>query len=209
MSFQELQNREIFPDIDSIIQNKDQLFGWRMIDFLREADMIIFIIEFGSKSNVNVISLSQVVKMNSATVKAEEISAITNAIIVNHCYKISSKSLTEKFILKYGNYNHMKWFRAYKQLRDAGIDNETAVGAITCKNYREDRFTTVTSLHSMYELKFKAIDKDCRYYYLVESFDSRDTSALPPYQMGKEIYWENERNTRNEYSKLSPDEILI
>src|SRR5438046_329876 len=38
----------------------------------------------------------------------------------------------------------MKWFRAYRQLRDAGTDNETAVEAITCKDYREDRLTTVT-----------------------------------------------------------------
>ncbi len=38
----------------------------------------------------------------------------------------------------------MKWFRAYRQLRDAGTDNEMAVGAITRKDYREDRLTTVT-----------------------------------------------------------------
>ena len=59
----ELQNRGIFPDIDSIIQNKDvptvrlwvaymlekfrsrRLFGWRMVDFLQKAGMIISIIE--------------------------------------------------------------------------------------------------------------------------------------------------------------------
>ena len=38
----------------------------------------------------------------------------------------------------------MKWFRAYRQLRDAGTDNETAVEAITRKDYREDRLTTIT-----------------------------------------------------------------
>ena len=74
---QELQNRGIFPDIDSIIQNKDvptirlwiaymlekfrsrRLFGWRMVDFLREAGMIISIIEPIPKSKENVVSLSQ------------------------------------------------------------------------------------------------------------------------------------------------------
>src|SRR5947207_458701 len=98
----------------------------------------------------NVTSLFQVVKTNSSTVKAEEILEITNATIVNHetaevlenkpkkileeirsldrhhiadCYEISPESLTEDFISKYGNYNHLKWFRAYKQLRDAGINN--------------------------------------------------------------------------------------
>ena len=60
------------------------------------------------------------------------------------CYGILPESLTEDFILKYGNFNHMKWFRAYRQLRDAGTDNETAVEAITRKDYREDRLTTVT-----------------------------------------------------------------
>ena len=60
------------------------------------------------------------------------------------CYEILPKSLTENFISKYGNYNHMKWFRAYKQLRDAGTNNEIAVETITRKDYREDRLTTVT-----------------------------------------------------------------
>ena len=110
-------------------------------------------------------------KLNSTTVKVEEISAIINANILNHetaellesktkktlekicsldwhhiadCYEISSESLTKEFISKYGNYNYMKWFRAYRQLRDAGTDNETAVKAITHKDYREDRLTTTT-----------------------------------------------------------------
>src|SRR5271154_6623324 len=56
----ELQNRGIFPDIDSIIRNKDvpsirlwiafmlekfrsrRLFGWRMVDFLREAGLVFY-----------------------------------------------------------------------------------------------------------------------------------------------------------------------
>ena len=108
--------------------------------------MIISIIEPIPKYDENVTSLSQVVKLNSATVKAEEISAITNANILDHetaelleskskktleeihsldrhhiadCYEISPESLTEDFVSKYGNYNHMKWFKAYRQLRDA------------------------------------------------------------------------------------------
>ncbi|GES96831.1 hypothetical protein GLOIN_2v1778877 [Rhizophagus clarus] len=155
----ELQNRGIFPDIDSIIRNKNvptvrlwvaymlekfcsqRLFGWRMVDFLREAGMIISIIESGPKSNEN--TLSQVIKAKCSVVKADEILDITNANILDRetaellenkpkktleemrsldqhhivdCYEISPESLTENFISKYGNYNHMKWFRAYKQL---------------------------------------------------------------------------------------------
>ncbi|CAI2174049.1 13048_t:CDS:2 [Funneliformis geosporum] len=49
--------------------------------------------------------------------------------IVN-CYGILPELLTKEFISKYGNFNHMKWFRAYRQLRNAGISNETAVEAI-------------------------------------------------------------------------------
>jgi len=146
-----------------------RLFGWRMVNFLREAGMIISIIESGPKSNEN--TLSQVVKAKCSVVKADEISDITNANILDHetakflekklrktleemrsldrhhivdCYGVSPESLTEDFISKYGNFNHMKWFRAYRQLRDAGTDNEMAVGAITRKDYREDRLTTVT-----------------------------------------------------------------
>ncbi|CAI2188376.1 19007_t:CDS:2, partial [Funneliformis geosporum] len=176
VAYTKLQNRGIFPDIDSIIWNKDvptvrlwvaymlekfrswRLFGWRMVDFLREAGMIISTIESIPKPGENDTSLSQVVKVNSATVKAEEISEITNAIIFDHetaellknkprktleemnsldqhhivkCYQIPPELLTEDFISEYGNYNHIKWFRAYRQVRDAGTDNEMAVEAIT------------------------------------------------------------------------------
>ena len=66
-----------------------RLFGWRMVDFLRKAGMIISVIDpipargAKSKSDENVTSLSQVVKVNSSIVKAEEILGITNATIVN------------------------------------------------------------------------------------------------------------------------------
>ena len=148
-----------------------RLFGWRMVDFLRETGMLISIIEPIPKSEKNIVSLSQTVKANFSIVKADEISDITNANILDRetaeflenkprktleemrsldrhhivdCYEISPESLTENFISKYGNYNHMKWFRAYRQLRDAGTDNETAVEAISRKDYREDRLTTAT-----------------------------------------------------------------
>ena len=206
------------------------------------------------------------------------------------CYGISPETLTKDFITKYGNFNHMKWFRTYRQLRDAGTDNETAVEAITRKDYREDRLTTVTraerhriclellrnctpaididdrarykandvktcidspesisylqdlvpkmarvfdntdtsrsakksglrtvraklgllnsALHATYGLKFKAIDKNRRYYYLVGSFDTKDAPELPLYQTGEEVYWEKEEDGRYGYSKFSPDELL-
>ncbi|CAB4414784.1 unnamed protein product [Rhizophagus irregularis] len=264
------------------------------------------------------MSLSQTVKASSSTIKAEEIADVSNASIIDHetaellenkskktleemrsldrhhivdCYEISPESLTENFISKYGNYNHMKWFRAYKQLRDAGTNNETAVEAISRKDYREDRLTTATraerhriclellrictpardiddraryksvdvkmrmgspestsylqglvpkmarvfdntdascrakksglktdqaklgllnaSLYATYGLKFKAIDKNCRHYHLVGSFDSKDAPRLPSYQTGKEIYWENGEDTRYGYSKLPPDELIL
>ncbi|PKY34360.1 hypothetical protein RhiirB3_498303, partial [Rhizophagus irregularis] len=319
----ELQNRGIFPDIDSIIRNKDvptvrlwvaymlekfrsrRLFGWRMVDFLREAGMIISIIEPIPKSEEKIVSLSQVVKANSSIVKTEEISDVSNATIVDRetaeflenkprktleemrsldrhhiveCYEVSPESLTEDFISKYGNYNHMKWFRAYRQLRDAGINNETAVEAIIRKDYRDDKLAVATraerhriclellrictpakdiddrarykaddvkahidspestsyfqglvpkmarvfdntdasrsakksglktiraklgllnsALYATYGLKFKAINKKLTHYHLVGSFDNNDSLELPPYQTGKEIYWENGEDTR-------------
>ncbi|CAI2176235.1 8223_t:CDS:2 [Funneliformis geosporum] len=143
--------RGIFSDIDSIIRNKDVstirlwvaymlekfssrcLFGWRMVDFLKEVGMIISIIESDPKSNKN--TLLQVVKAKCSVVKTDKISDITNANILDRetaeflenksrktleemcsldqhhivdCYGISPESLTEDFILKYGNFNHMK-----------------------------------------------------------------------------------------------------
>ncbi|GES74685.1 hypothetical protein GLOIN_2v1826084 [Rhizophagus clarus] len=254
--------------------------------------MLISIIELIPKPKDNTISLSQTVKVSSSIIKVEEISDISNARILDHeiaevlenklkktleemrsldrhhiveCYDILPESLTEEFISKYGNYNHMKWFRAYRQLRDAGTDNETAVEATTRKDYREDRLATVTraerhsiclellrnctsardvddrarykaddvrtrmnspesilylqdraklgllnaSLYATYGLKFKAIDKNCRHYHLVGSFDSKDAPRLPSYQTGEEIYWENGEDTRYGYSKLPPDELIL
>src|SRR2546430_8832223 len=100
MSPRELQNRGIFPDVDSIIRNKDlptvrlwvaymlekfrsqRLFGWRMVDFLRKAGMEVSIIESGPKSEEN--TLSQVVKVKCSIVKAKEISDISKTTIVNY-----------------------------------------------------------------------------------------------------------------------------
>ncbi|GBC01937.1 hypothetical protein RclHR1_00440003 [Rhizophagus clarus] len=142
-----------------------------MIDFLRNAGMVISIIELIPKPKDNMISLFQTVKVSSSIIKAEKISDISNTHILDYeiaeilenkpkktleemrsldwhhiveCYEISPESLTEEFISKYGNYNYMKWFRAYRQLRDAGINNETAVKAIIRKDYREDKLIIAT-----------------------------------------------------------------
>ncbi|CAI2194232.1 4497_t:CDS:2, partial [Funneliformis geosporum] len=127
----ELQNRGIFPDDGR---------------FFQKVGMVVSVIEFVPKPEDTMILLFQTVKMSSSIVKAEEISNIPNASIVNHettellenkpkktleetrsldrhhivdCYEIPPETLTEDFISRYGNYNHMKWFRAYRQLRDA------------------------------------------------------------------------------------------
>ncbi|CAG8621413.1 9685_t:CDS:1 [Paraglomus occultum] len=186
---QELQNRGVFPDAEFIIRNKDiptirlwvaymlekfrsrRLFGWRMVDFLKQAGMIVSIIEVTPKSEEDSVSLTEAVKVCSSVIKAEEISDIANANILNHemaehlenkpkktlkeihaltryhiaeCYGIPPEYLTEEFIKNYGKYDEMKWFRNLRKLRDAGIDNETAVEAITREDYRNDRLTTVT-----------------------------------------------------------------
>ncbi|CAI2196534.1 6116_t:CDS:1, partial [Funneliformis geosporum] len=87
------------------------------------------------KSDENVVSLSQAVKANSSIVKAEEISDISNATILDcetaeflenkpkktldemwsldrhhivDCYEILPELLTEDFVSKYGNFNYMK-----------------------------------------------------------------------------------------------------
>src|SRR6266542_4024249 len=105
--------------------------------------MVISIMELIPKSEDITISLFQIMKASSSIIKAEEISDISNASIINHetaellenkpkktlkemrsldrhhivdCYEIPPEILTEDFISKYVNYNHMKWFKVYKQL---------------------------------------------------------------------------------------------
>ncbi|CAI2192219.1 9578_t:CDS:2, partial [Funneliformis geosporum] len=136
----ELQNRGIFPNVDSIIWNKD------VLTIRLWAGIVVFVMEFIPKPEDTMILLFQTVKVSSSIVKAKAISDISNAFIINHetaellenkpmkileemCsldryhivdyYGVPPELLTKDFISKYGNYNHMKWFRAYKQLRDA------------------------------------------------------------------------------------------
>ncbi|CAG8672167.1 14546_t:CDS:10 [Cetraspora pellucida] len=140
---QELQNRGIFPNIDTIIRNKDvptirlwvaymmekfrsqHLFGWRMVDFLRKAGMVVSVIEPTPKPEDNTMLLTETVKECSSVIKAEEISDLANANIINretaehlenkpkktleemraldwhyivNCYNIAPESLTKEFI---------------------------------------------------------------------------------------------------------------
>ncbi|RHZ70941.1 hypothetical protein Glove_264g39 [Diversispora epigaea] len=124
---QELQNRGIFPDIESIIRYKDiptihvpkidfGFLRWKMVDFL---------------NNKMVEHLE-----NKPKKTLEEMYAL-------NCYGMSLESLTEEFITDYGKYDHMKWFKNLQKLRDAGTNNETAVEAIIHEEYRNDRLITV------------------------------------------------------------------
>src|SRR2546421_3781508 len=142
-----------------------------MVDFLKKAGMIISIIKATPKAKDDTVTLTEIVKGYSSAIKAEEISDIANANILNHemaehlenkprktleemyalnqyhiadCYGVSPESLTKRFITEYGKYDHMKWFRNLRKLRDAGTNNETAVEAIIREDYRNDRLTTVT-----------------------------------------------------------------
>ncbi|RIB17565.1 hypothetical protein C2G38_2186998 [Gigaspora rosea] len=142
-----------------------------MVDFLKKAGMVVSIINATPKAKDDTVSLTEIVKGSSSAIKAEEISDIANANILNHemaehlenkpkktleemyalsryhiadCYGMSPESLTEEFITDYGKYDHMKWFRNLRKLRDSGTNNETAVEAIICEDYRNDRLTTVT-----------------------------------------------------------------
>ncbi|CAG8663506.1 6961_t:CDS:1, partial [Paraglomus occultum] len=123
------------------------------------------------KAKDDTVSLTETVKGYTSAIKAEEISDIANANILDHemaehlenkpkktleemyalsryhiadCYGMAPESLTEEFIKDYGKYDHMKWFRNIRKLRDAGTNNGTAVEAIIREDYRNDRLTTVT-----------------------------------------------------------------
>jgi len=65
------------------------------------------------------------------------------------------------------------------------------------------------ALYVTYGLKFKAINNKHAHYYLVSSFDSENSPKLPSYQTGKEVYWDNEKDTWYAYSKLTFDKLLI
>ncbi|CAI2195954.1 12864_t:CDS:2 [Funneliformis geosporum] len=87
--------------------------------------------------------VAYMLEVSLSIIKAEEIADVSNATIINRetaeflenkpkktleemqsldwnhivdFYEILPESLTEDFILKYGNFNHIKWFRAYRQL---------------------------------------------------------------------------------------------
>ncbi|CAI2189075.1 5675_t:CDS:2, partial [Funneliformis geosporum] len=108
-----LQNRGIFPDIDSIIWNKDlptiRLY-YNIAILNSEAE------EISDISNAFIVNHETAKLLENKPKKTlEEMRSLDQHHIVN-CYGILSELLTEGFISKYGNYNHMKWFRAYRQL---------------------------------------------------------------------------------------------
>ncbi|CAJ0632213.1 8198_t:CDS:2, partial [Entrophospora sp. SA101] len=134
---QELQNRGVFPDVESIIRNKD---------FLKKADMVVSIIKATPKAKDNTMTLTETMVdhlENKPKKTLEEMHALSRYHIAD-CYEISPESLTEEFITDYGKYDHMRWFRNLRKLRDAGTDNMTAVEAITHEDYRNNRLTTIT-----------------------------------------------------------------
>ncbi|PKC58774.1 hypothetical protein RhiirA1_470457 [Rhizophagus irregularis] len=110
---QELQNRGIFLDIVSIIQNKEvptirlwvaymlekfqshHLFGWRMT-----------------------------VKVNSSIIKAEEISDISNAHILDHEIAKVLENKPKKTLEEMRSLDWHHIFRTYRQLRNTDINNE-------------------------------------------------------------------------------------
>ncbi|RIA98063.1 hypothetical protein C1645_813301 [Glomus cerebriforme] len=83
------------------------------------------------------------------------------------------------------------------------------------KNCYHDRIgilkdeTTALYANATYGLKFKAIDKNLKYYHLIRLFDIKDAPKLPSYQTKEEIYWKNRDDTQYGYSKFSSDELLM
>ncbi|CAI2196740.1 2614_t:CDS:2, partial [Funneliformis geosporum] len=129
----ELQNRGIFPDIDSVIQNKDVLTIRLWVAFILEKFQPI------PKSEENVVSLSQVVKENSSIVKVEEISDVSNATIVDRETAEFLENKPRKTLEEMRSLDRHHIFRAYRQLRDANTNNRIAVEVITRKDYRDDK----------------------------------------------------------------------
>ncbi|CAI2189811.1 4117_t:CDS:2, partial [Funneliformis geosporum] len=89
-NFSELRIKKYHNKSDSVkkaygfrVSYTNPKFEQRMINFFRKVDMIIFIIEPISKSNENIVSLSQAIKVNFFIIKAGEISDIANANILN------------------------------------------------------------------------------------------------------------------------------
>ncbi len=103
--------------------------------------MIISIIELISKPKDNTISLSQTVKVSSSIIKAKEISNILNVCILDHEIVEVLENKLKKTLKKMLS---LDWHYAYRQLWDAGINNETAIKAIICKDYRENKFIITT-----------------------------------------------------------------
>ncbi|CAI2199168.1 2901_t:CDS:1, partial [Funneliformis geosporum] len=82
--------------------------------------------EIADVSNATIVDCETAELLENKPKKTlEEMRSLDRHHIVE-CYEISPELLTEDFISKYGDFNHMKWFRAYRQLRDAGTNNEMA-----------------------------------------------------------------------------------
>ncbi|CAG8749099.1 13524_t:CDS:2, partial [Cetraspora pellucida] len=144
--FPELHIKEYHDKLDPIKKTQDFRDvdnAWKNIDLIAYTSMIVLVIELTPKPEDNTILLTKTVKEYSSVIKAEEISDLANANIINrkiaehlenkpkktleemqaldqhyivNYYNIAPKSLTEEFISEFGNYNHMRWFKALQKL---------------------------------------------------------------------------------------------
>ncbi|CAG8760000.1 5042_t:CDS:2, partial [Cetraspora pellucida] len=214
----ELQNREIFPDVESIIRNKDIstirlwvaymlekfqshcLFGWRMVDFLKKAGMIISIIKAIPKAKDNTVTLTETVK-GKQTKEDFRRNIYVKLDHIADCYEVSSESITEEFITDYDidDRNRYKVFdntNASRSAKKSGLKSDKAkLGLLN------------SALSTIYEIKFKTTNNKNTYYHLVGTFDYEDASKLPPYQTDEGQFYENDEDMHYGYSKLSPDEL--
>ncbi|KAF0370630.1 hypothetical protein F8M41_013229 [Gigaspora margarita] len=128
------------------------------------------------------------------------------------------ESLTEKFIMDYGKYDKMKWFRNLQKLLDTEFvskiarvfDNTDASHSAKKSSLKSDK-AKLGLLNSVifttYGLKFKATDRHLRYYCLVGPFDSEYAPELLVYQTSKGPFYKNDQDIQYRYSKLLLDEL--
>ncbi|CAG8623407.1 8178_t:CDS:2 [Cetraspora pellucida] len=100
-----------------------------MVDFLQKAGMVVSVIEPTPKPEDNTVLLTETVKECSSVIKAEEISDLANANIIN-------REMAEHL--------ENKPKKTLEEMRALDRHHITAVEAISREDYRNDRLATVT-----------------------------------------------------------------
>ncbi|KAF0373855.1 superfamily I DNA and RNA helicases: PROVISIONAL [Gigaspora margarita] len=170
--------------------------------FSQKADMVVSIIEVAPKSEKDSVLLTEAVKICSSVIKAEKISKIANANILN--YEMSCtpvKDIDDRNRYKVNNVKTclnspelIQYLQNLVPKMAQVFDNTDASHSTKKSGLKSDKAKLGllnSALSAIYRIKFKTTNNKNTHYHLVRAFDNEDAPKLLPYQTEEGPFYED------------------